>query len=116
MGDGNEEVSFSNTVCTPVKFRTSDKHTGLLGDAAVNTVYGDPSMTDYSSSGLTVNFDYPYLVLFDTPAYTTVVTEFVKGKTYYPLCTFDCYVSTSQNYKDYHVRGVSMPTPNAITY
>lgn len=118
MGDGNEEVSFTNTVCTPVKFRTSDKHTGLLGDAAVNTVYGDPSatMTDYSSSGLTVNFDYPYLVLFDTPAYTTVVTEFVKGKTYYPLCTFDCYVSTSQSYKDYHVRGVSMPTPNAITY
>lgn len=118
MGDGNEEVSFTNTVCTPVKFRTSDKHTGLLGDAAVNTVYGDPSatMTDYSSSGLTVNFDYTYLVLFDTPAYTTVVTEFVKGKTYYPLCTFDCYVTTSQNYKDYHVRGVSMPTPNAITY
>ncbi len=118
MGDGDEEVSFTNTVCTPVKFRTSDKHTGLLGDAAVNTVYGDPSatMTDYSSSGLTVNFDYTYLVLFDTPAYTTVVTEFVKGKTYYPLCTFDCYVTTSQNYKDYHVRGVSMPTPNAITY
>ena len=29
MGDGDEEVSFTNAVCTPVKFRTSDKHTGL---------------------------------------------------------------------------------------
>ncbi len=116
MVDGVEEVSFSNAVCTPVKFRTSDKHTGLLGDAAVNTVYGEPSatMNDYSSSGLTVSFDFPYLVLFDTPAYTTVVTEFVKGKTYYPLCTFDCYVGSSR--KDYHVRGVSMPTPNTITF
>lgn len=118
MGDGDELVSFTNAVCTPVKFRTSDKHTGLLGDAAVNTVYGEPSatLTDYVSSGLTVSFNHPYLELFDTPAYTTVVTEFVKGKTYYPLCTFDCYVGTSHNYNAYHVHGVSMPTPNTITF
>lgn len=115
MGDGDELVSFSNAVCTPVKFRTSDKHTGLLGDASVNTVYGDPgvTMTDYSSSGFGVYFYHPYLVLFDTPAYTTAVTEYVKGKTYYPLCIFECTVSSSYNYNVY---GVSIPTPNAITY